>query len=325
MDIKILKQNEEYSREEIHGIFSPHTKFTKGAGTWGIQGIVKIPSRENDFIFIVTYGQSQGNHQFDEGITSEGVLSWQSQAKERLQDARINQFINHDELTNNIYLFLRENVLEDYQYKGRLKYISHDNEREKPVFFQWQLLDWQSKEEEYEITIESVEKKAGKLTLTQNFPSKKNRVGTKLEAFRQKKSPDYAQRDLRNKKIGDIGEKLVLYYEKKRLIQAGYQNLAEKIVHTSFVEGDGAGYDVKSFNEDGSERFIEVKTTRGGLNTDFFMSPNELQFSVQNENNFFLYRVYDLSKKNNASFYIIKGDVNKEYNKTPTGYRLSKK
>jgi len=29
-----------------------------------------------------------------------------------------------------------------YTYLGRLKYIQHDNEVEKPVYFDWQLMDW---------------------------------------------------------------------------------------------------------------------------------------------------------------------------------------
>ena len=33
----------EYSREDVHAIFSPETAFTPQAGTWGLQGIVDIP------------------------------------------------------------------------------------------------------------------------------------------------------------------------------------------------------------------------------------------------------------------------------------------
>jgi len=51
--MKPLKLRDVYSRRDIHGIFSPDTKFTPQAGTWGLQGIVKIPSRESDFVFIL--------------------------------------------------------------------------------------------------------------------------------------------------------------------------------------------------------------------------------------------------------------------------------
>jgi hypothetical protein len=54
--MKNLKLWSEYSREEIHGIFSPETKFTPQAGTWGFHGISPVPNRQGDWVFIVTYG-----------------------------------------------------------------------------------------------------------------------------------------------------------------------------------------------------------------------------------------------------------------------------
>lgn len=64
-----------YSRAEVHAIFSPDTTFTPQAGSWGMHGIVRVPDRESDFVFFVTYGKTQGQHKFDEGISHEGVLS----------------------------------------------------------------------------------------------------------------------------------------------------------------------------------------------------------------------------------------------------------
>ena len=31
---------------------------------------------------------------------------------------------------------------ENYTYLGKLKYITHDIDRKKPIHFQWQILDW---------------------------------------------------------------------------------------------------------------------------------------------------------------------------------------
>jgi hypothetical protein len=41
-------------------------------------------------------------------------------------------------------------------------------------------------------------------------------------------------------------------------------------------EGDGAGFDIASFDRDGSERLIEVKTTNGWGAHPFHISSNEL-------------------------------------------------
>ena len=88
----------DYSRKQVHAIFAPDTPFTPQAGTWGLQGIVTIPNRPGDVVFFVTFGQQQGQHVFDEGMTEEGVLSWQSQPKQSLKNRQILQLIQHDEL-----------------------------------------------------------------------------------------------------------------------------------------------------------------------------------------------------------------------------------
>lgn len=329
--MKPLKLRDVYSRRDIHGIFSPDTKFTPQAGTWGLQGIIKIPSRESDFVFIVTYGQSQGDHDFDEGITKDGVLSWQSQPSQDFQNKVIQQLIIHDDLTSNIYLFLRENKKDDYKYYGKLAYLEHDKDREKPVYFQWQLLDWDESQVSNEVmpvqldTSPNVAKEttAKSLRESKELPAQK-RQGTTREMFRARKSPDYAAKDARNRKLGLEGELLVIAYEQDRLRKLGHEELAQQVIHTSVIQGDGAGYDIKSFNEDGSVRYIEVKSTRGSLGTDFYMSPNEIKFSEQHANTFYLYRVYDMGNDSGeASFYIVEGDVQKRLDATPVNYKMS--
>ena len=49
--------------------------------------------------------------------------------------------------------------------------------------------------------------------------------------------------------------------------------------HVSQSRGDGLGYDVVSFEADGRERFIEVKTTTFGPMTPFFASAKEVAVS----------------------------------------------
>ena len=39
--------------------------------------------------------------------------------------------------------------------------------------------------------------------------------------------------------------------------------------HVAATQGDGLGYDVRSFDETGRDRFIEVKTTAWGKQTPF--------------------------------------------------------
>ncbi len=53
-----LKLYGEYSRQDVHAIFSPDTEFVPQAGTWGLQGIVRVPERQGDWVFFITFGQA---------------------------------------------------------------------------------------------------------------------------------------------------------------------------------------------------------------------------------------------------------------------------
>ncbi len=99
-------------------------------------------------------------------------------------------------------------------------------------------------------------------------PKKKAKL-KKAGGTKPKKKIDYIAKAKRDKEVGDLGEEFALNYERWRL--RDFPALQEKILHTA-TEDDGAGYDILSFNTDGSERHVEVKTTVGSLNADFFIS-----------------------------------------------------
>lgn len=61
-------------------------------------------------------------------------------------------------------------------------------------------------------------------------------------------------------------------------------------------DGDGAGYDVLSFDAQGKERFLEVKTTVGSQTAPFYMTRNELSFSRERPKEFRICRLYDFLK-----------------------------
>lgn len=138
---------EDYSRQDVHDLFDPTSPFVPQAGRWGISGLIEIPGRPADFVFLVTFGKSQGEHEFDEGISTEGVLRWQSQPQQDLGDPRVRRLITHDPDRNSVHLFLRTasrrgDTVPLYTYLGRLRYDGHDRERSNPVHFRWMLLDW---------------------------------------------------------------------------------------------------------------------------------------------------------------------------------------
>ncbi len=146
-----------------------------------------------------------------------------------------------------------------------------------------------------------------------------------VEYFKAKKV-DFEEIEQSNKEIGLNGEEFILEYEKKELIKKGLNELAEKITHTSLIEGDGAGYDIKSYTPDGDIKYIEVKTTSGVKDTIFFLSINELKFSQKYSENYYLYRVYEFNKEvKYGKLHIIKGDLNRHFNLEPIKFKAKPK
>jgi hypothetical protein len=107
---------------------------------------------------------------------------------------------------------------------------------------------------------------------------------------------DYLDREARNASLGRAGEEFVVEFEQRRLHELGQKKLANKVEHVTATQGDGLGFDVRSYDETGSERFIEVKTTAWGKQTPFFISRNELEFSKTFPEQFHLYRVFEFRK-----------------------------
>ena len=104
----------------------------------------------------------------------------------------------------------------------------------------------------------------------------------------------------RNNEIGDQGEEFVLEFEIDRIIETLSIERAkamQNVQHLSRLQGDGLGYDISSINDDGSPRYIEVKTTSGDFNQPFFMSENERRFFEEYGDSAFIYRVYNFDKE----------------------------
>jgi hypothetical protein len=104
---------------------------------------------------------------------------------------------------------------------------------------------------------------------------------------------DYFAREAQNRSLGEAGELLALDFERWRLIQLGAGQLADEVKHVAADLGDGLGYDIRSFEADGRDRFIEVKTTSFGERTPFYVSANEARFARDHAEAFRLYRLFD--------------------------------
>jgi hypothetical protein len=108
---------------------------------------------------------------------------------------------------------------------------------------------------------------------------------------------NYLELEARNESLGRAGEEMVLRFEHDRLWRAGKRRLADRIEHVCRTQGDHLGYDIHSFETDGQDRLIEVKTTRFGALTPFFASRNEVDFSETREREFHLYRLFSFREQ----------------------------
>ena len=131
---------------------------------------------------------------------------------------------------------------------------------------------------------------------------------------------DFAERDLRNRQTGEIGEKFVFYLEQYRLKQAGRDDLAQKVVWASKDMGDGLGFDILSHDEmDDSEQMLEVKTTGLGKLSPFYVTSNEVRCSENIPSQFKLFRVFDITRS--AKLYILHGSLREKCHLDPVLYR----
>lgn len=118
---------------------------------------------------------------------------------------------------------------------------------------------------------------------------------------------DYLERESRNRSLGQAGELFALNYERARLISLGQEQLADKVEHVAQTEGDGLGYDILSFENTGAEILIEVKTTKYGVDTPFFVTRNEVAVSAQFADAYRVYRLHSFPTK--PRLYTLHGSI----------------
>jgi len=132
---------------------------------------------------------------------------------------------------------------------------------------------------------------------------------------------NYLEREARNAALGAAGEEFVLDLEHRRLWEAGAKHLAERIEHSATTRGDGLGYDILSFDPDGRERLIEVKTTAFGMMTPFFATAREVTVSTEQAESFRLYRLFRF--RTDPKVFILPGSLRDSCTLDPVQYRAS--
>ena len=109
------------------------------------------------------------------------------------------------------------------------------------------------------------------------------------------KKIDYEAKQRSAKRIGNRGENIVLEAEEKWLKQHGIKKKPVYVANTD----DSKGYDIESWFEDGSPKYIEVKATRSSIGDDsFFLSINEYLTAKMLGKSYCIYLVLEATTAN---------------------------
>jgi hypothetical protein len=129
---------------------------------------------------------------------------------------------------------------------------------------------------------------------------------------------DVATRDARNRALGRAGEERVLAHERSLLAASGRADLARKVRWVAEEDGDGAGFDIASFEPDGRERLIEVKTTNGWERTPFHITRNELAVADLRRKEWCLLRLWNFNREPKA--FELRPPLDAHVSLTPTSF-----
>lgn len=132
---------------------------------------------------------------------------------------------------------------------------------------------------------------------------------------------DYLSREQRNRALARAGEAFVLALEQRRLIEAGCEVFSAHVEHVSGEYGEGLGYDIHSYEIDGRDRLIEVKTTRFRKETPFYVAANEVAVSSRHRERYWVYRVYNF--RDVPFVYHFNGPLAERFRLKPHEYRAT--
>lgn len=129
---------------------------------------------------------------------------------------------------------------------------------------------------------------------------------------------DVAGRDVRNKALGDAGEDLVLHHDRNAPTKAGRDDLAREVRWTAREDGDGFGYEIRSFGPDGRDRLRKVKTTNGWNLTLFLITRNECAVAAQHRDHWHLIRLWNFARRPEA--FALRPPLDAHLALTPTNF-----
>lgn len=134
--------------------------------------------------------------------------------------------------------------------------------------------------------------------LTEKEHKKIEHHTSNFEKLRGKLKPpcDFDSWNAYLQEIGDLGQKYIVEQEKLKLLEAGLDDLAERVTDDPASDHNN-GYDVLSYTLNKKEIHIEVKATPGEVDQPFYISYREKQTAEnawESGTNYEIHRVYNV-------------------------------
>ena len=116
----------------------------------------------------------------------------------------------------------------------------------------------------------------------------------------------------------------MVYNDQIELVKKNAPEYLKSVRHVSKLDGDGAGYDICSFNADEKLVYIEVKSTTGKKETPFYMSASEYAFYELHKENYVIARVYefDINEKIGKIEYVLGTEFEGVFDKEVSAYKV---
>lgn len=141
-----------------------------------------------------------------------------------------------------------------------------------------------------------IEETAEEVTMSITTPHEtRTKQKAAKEKVRWKENIDYAEQQRISQKIGDRGEELVLMSEIQKVKEWGLPAEMVEQVRRVSLESDDYGFDILSFDKDGNERYLEVKSTKQSKKDfSFILTRNEFEHAKAYGNNYSFVIVFDI-------------------------------
>ncbi len=309
--IKQLERGDIFTREELMNLFKIS----------GQSGMMKTNAL--DAMVLVT---SSANGTYEDSAVVNGRIIYTGEGLVGDQFLTKNNKTLYNSLKDHLYIFLfTKNEERQYIYEGRVFLYQDPYQIEeedslgnmrKVWKFPLQIVDFFDDElvidSQYVELVKELEHLDDKIEVSVDDQElifvdgplnlqKYNKTDGKASSRRTTK-PDYIANAIMKGKQGDLNEERVYQYELEKLKKQGAIEQVKRMEEFFANRKDDEGFDILSFSKDQNgqyvEKYIEVKSTKGGESTPIDITLSEIKFANDHKDQYYLYRVISCNSKN---------------------------